>query len=337
MAKVAANVLITCAGRRVELTRAFISALRGMGGGGRVFAADCRRDAPALSVADGAVILPPLSFADNYLLSLEAAIKDNGVSLVVPTIDTELALLAEWREWLEERTGAKILVSSPECVAVCADKGRTAAFFAEHGIPCPKTWRGRAETDAGHPQLPLVVKPADGSSSQNVFVARTERELDFFLDYVPNAIAQSRLEGREYTVDALLGFDSGFVAAVPRQRLAVRAGEILKGRIDLSQPVIDASRRLLGALGAIGAIGPMTLQGFLCPDGIFRFTEINPRFGGGLPMTVAAGADFPAWVCRAAAGLAPSDLSRIRDGAVFSRFDSMVDVTEFAHWTPEHG
>jgi carbamoyl-phosphate synthase large subunit len=183
----------------------------------------------------------------------------------------------------------------------------------------------------------LVVKPADGSSSQNVFVARTERELDFFLDYVPNAIAQERLEGLEYTVDALLGFDSGFVAAVPRRRLAVRAGEILKGRIDLSQPVIDASRRLLGHLGAIGAIGPLTLQGFLCPDGVFRFTEINPRFGGGLPMTVAAGADFPAWICRAAAGIAPPEISRVRDGAVFSRFDSMVEILPPVDEAPSQG
>lgn len=319
------NVMVTCAGRRVELVRAFKAALADMGGG-RVIAADCRGDAPALAFADGVAFLPSLSDGA-YVAALTNAIARNGVSLVVPTIDTELALLAENRLEIERRTGATVLVSSPDCIRICADKGEAARFLAENGLPFTETWRGRAEVEAASPSLPLVVKPADGSSSQNVFVAKTQRELDFFLDYVPNPVVQRRLDGVEFTVDALLGFDSRVVAAVPRRRLAVRGGEILKGRIDLDRSVLAVSEALLSRLGAVGAIGPLTLQGFLCGDGHFRFTEINPRFGGGAPMTFAAGANYPAWLCRTLAGLPPPDLSNLRDGALFSRFDESVELS----------
>ncbi|MBR0057067.1 MAG: ATP-grasp domain-containing protein, partial [Kiritimatiellae bacterium] len=263
------------------------------------------------------------------LASLAAAAARTGAALVVPTIDTELPLLARRRQWLEERCGATILVSSPECVETCFDKGLTALFLSACGIPGAATWRGRDEAEAARPPLPLVVKPARGSSSHGVFVVRTARELDFFLDVVEDPVVQALLDGQEYTIDALLDFDGGYVAAVPRRRLAVRDGEILKGMIDLDGRVTAASRRLLAALGELGAAGPLTLQGFLCRDGEFRFTEVNPRLGGGAPMTFAAGADYPGWLCSAATGRPAPDipLDGVRDGALFTRFDTTIEVT----------
>jgi len=319
------NILVTCAGRRVELVNAFKRAVAALGGG-CVVAADCRHDAPALAFADRAAFLPPLSKEDDYVDALAAAARACGASLVVPTIDTELPLLARNRGLVERESGARVVVSSAECVGICADKRRTADFFAENAIPCAETWKDMAAVAAANPEFPLVVKPAHGSSSMDVFVARDRRELDFFTGYVREPVVQRLLTGREYTVDALVDFNSRPVAAVPRQRLAVRAGEILKGRIDLEPRVLAASQRLLGILAAHGAIGPVTLQGFLCDDGEFRFTEVNPRFGGGAPMSFAAGADFALWLCRVAAGLQPQDLSNVRDGILFSRFDSTVEV-----------
>lgn len=319
------NILITCAGRRVELVNAFKRAVAAVGGGS-VVAADCRHDAPALAFADAAAFLPPLSREDDYIGALVSAARACRATLVVPTIDTELPLLARNRGLIERESGARVVVSSEECVAICADKRRTADFFAENAIPCAETWKGRADVAAAGPDFPLVVKPARGSSSMDVFVAHDRRELDFFLDYVREPVVQRLLTGREYTVDALVDFNSHPVAAVPRQRLAVRAGEILKGRIDLEPRVLAASQRLLGLLADLGAIGPVTLQGFLCDDGEFRFTEVNPRFGGGAPMSFAAGADFALWLCRVSAGLPPQDLSSVRDGILFSRFDSTVEV-----------
>ena len=38
--------------------------------------------------------------------------------------------------------------------------------------------------------------------------------------------------------------------------------------------------------------GPFTLQCFLDEDRTARMLEINPRFGGGVPLSFAAGADY---------------------------------------------
>lgn len=321
------SILVTCAGRRVELVHAFQAALSRMGGG-RVVAADCNPTAPTLSVADGIVFLPTLNDECAYVAALKAAIREHEAMLVVPTIDTELPLLARHRSELESQTGTRVLVSPVDCIDICADKAKTACFFEEHGVAHASTWRGRGEVEETGPDFPLIVKPARGSSSQNVFVARNRRELDFFLDYVNDPVIQKLLVGQEYTIDGLLDFDSQFVAAVARKRLAVRAGEILKGQIDCNAKVIDASHRALEALGTLGAIGPITLQGFLCSDGEFRFTEINPRFGGGAPMSFAAGADYADWLSRVAAGLPQPLFNTIRNGAVFSRFDSTVEIQQ---------
>ena len=319
----AGNVLVTCAGRRVELTRAFGRALAALGGG-KVFCCDSDPTAPALHAADGAFLMPPLEDS-SYGARLEEICAANGVGLVIPTIDTELPMMASMRDRLFERTGARIAVSSPECVAICADKRRLAGFFAESGVEAPRTFESAAEFAGAGAGFPAVVKPARGSSSIDVFAANDIRELEFFASYVREPVVQERLSGAEFSVDALFDFESRPVAAVSRRRIATRGGEILKGRVEMRREVLEPAERLLGLLGDTGARGAFTLQGFLGADGRFRFTEVNARFGGGAPMSVAAGADFPRWLCELAAGGRPSPAA-IRDGAQFSRFDDSFEI-----------
>jgi carbamoyl-phosphate synthase large subunit len=50
------------------------------------------------------------------------------------------------------------------------------------------------------------------------------------------------------------------------------------------------------------AAGPLALQCFKGPDGRVAFIEINPRFGGGFPLALEAGADYPRWLLEWALG-----------------------------------
>lgn len=320
----ATNILITCAGRRVGLVKAFAAARDALSPFGKIYCADCDPLAPALAFADDAVILPRLDSMD-YMESLLVFCKSHSVSLVVPTIDTELPALAEARERALRKPGVRLLVSSGECVSTCRDKRLTARFFADNAIPAPATYPTPDAARRAGARFPLVVKPSGGSSSVGVNVASSWGELEFFFDATPAPIIQEMLRGDEYTVDAFLDFDGAVVEAVPRLRIAVRAGEILKGRIDMNRQVRGSAFRALGHLARIGAIGPVTLQGFLCEDGVFRFTEVNPRFGGGATMSIAAGADFPACLYCLDAGL-PLPPIDVRNHAIFSRFDSEIEI-----------
>ena len=86
------NVLILSAGRRVELVKAFKSARDKLGFVGDVIAADMDETAPALFFADKKAILPRVTDV-SYLGRLIATCIDDKVSLIVPTIDTELEIL----------------------------------------------------------------------------------------------------------------------------------------------------------------------------------------------------------------------------------------------------
>ena len=45
---------------------------------------------------------------------------------------------------------------------------------------------------------------------------------------------------------------------------------------------------------AVRLTGPANVQGFVGDDGRATVVEVNPRFSGGLPLTLAAGADVVA-------------------------------------------
>ena len=61
--------------------------------------------------------------------------------------------------------------------------------------------------------------------------------------------------------------------------------------------------------------------------------EINPRFSGGIPLTIAAGADFPRYLVDLALGRAvPPRIGRFRDKLWMTSYEAsiFVDAEELA-------
>jgi carbamoyl-phosphate synthase large subunit len=165
----------------------------------------------------------------------------------------------------------------------------------------------------------LFVKPRDGSASQHAFV--TDREqLDHTLSCVPNPIVQERLIGDEITVDALADFEGRLIHYVPRLRIRTLGGESIQG---VTLPDDDFREWLIGALHVcidLGAAGPLTLQFFRTADGPV-LTEINPRFGGGFPLALAAGAAYPEWLMQIVEGRQVEPrIGHYRAGLYMTRF-----------------
>ena len=71
--------------------------------------------------------------------------------------------------------------------------------------------------------------------------------------------------------------------------------------------------------------GVITLQLFLTDDNRVKFIEINPRFGGGVPLSIKAGADFPKWILQElVGGKANIRFDGFEDGLIMLRYDSEV-------------
>ena len=316
------NVLILSAGRRVELTQRFKAARDRLNIDGKVVAADISDMAPAIYFADKFYLIPAIG-EENYISSVIDICRKEKIDLIVPTIDTELLILAENREEIENSTGAKVLLSDNRVIKICRDKNNTQDFFEENNFGVPKLLTHK-EIEKGEYSFPLFIKPEDGSSSINTFKINNAKELKFFSEYIDKPIIQEYMSGKEFSIDVFCDFESNPITIVPRERISMRSGEIAKGVINKDREIIDDVNRLISILKPIGHI---TIQCMKTDEGI-KYIEINPRFGGGAPMSIDAGADSCENLYRILRGEKLSYNENYKDGNVFLRFDSSIMLNE---------
>jgi carbamoyl-phosphate synthase large subunit len=290
------NILFTSAGRRVELLEAFRNAYQSLGVEGKIVAVDVDSLAPALQTADVKYLVPSLDSPD-YIRILADICRRSNINLVFPLIDPDIPVLSKSRAILEQG-GLRVAVVSPEAVAITVDKWLTVDFFRGLGLPVPTSWICK-ETMPEDLEFPLFIKPRGGSAAKDSFRVKDRDELSFFLNYVKNPIVQEFLPGPEITSDVVTGLDGELLGISSRQRIEVRGGEVTKGVTVLDRRLIDACTRIARALPSVG---PITVQ-CIMKDGIPHFTEINARFGGGVPLGIAAGVDSPRWLLARAAGI----------------------------------
>jgi carbamoyl-phosphate synthase large subunit len=323
-ADVSWNILLSSAGRRVALLGSFRAALRELGVQGDVIAADVSPLAAAFHAAGHAVRVPRCT-TEEFIPALLDSCTAHGVRLVVPTIDTELAVLATNRAMFED-AGVTVAVSDPETIAIGADKERTHEWLTANGFPTVRQAAPQAVVDAVDEWwYPLMVKPRRGSASIGVAAVQSREELER-LAAGADLVVQEIARGDEYTIDVFVDGQGRARCAVPRRRLEVRGGEVSKGLTVRSGLLEQLACRLVEALP--GAYGALNVQLFLDPhDDQLRVIEINPRFGGGFPLSYEAGANFPRWLIEDAAGL-PSTAAAEgwRDGLVMLRYDDAVFV-----------
>ena len=280
------NILITSAGQRVALVKDFQETLKRFIPDGKVYTTDMNpKLAPAAYVSDGGFEVPRCT-SEDYIESLLTICLGNGIGLIVPTIDTELAILSANKE-IFSKQGITVSVSDYDFVMMCRDKRNTGEFFEKHGIRVPKA------IDKYHPTFPLFAKPYDGSLSTNLHYIKYAEELTeeilndpklLFMEYIDKEVY------KEYTIDMYYGRDHKVKCIVPRERIKIRAGEINKGLTE-KEPLTSYLYERLETID--GCIGCICIQVFLNPaTGDVVGIEINPRFGGGYPQTYAAGGNY---------------------------------------------
>ena len=315
------NILITSAGKRVALTRYFKETLSRFYPEAKVFTTDLNPQmAPAGYVSDGCFQVPRVTDED-YPATLRRICEEHGVGMVIATIDTELLLLADLKADFARR-GIHVMVSDRDFVEVCRDKRHTETFFERHGIRVPK------EVDKYHPTFPLFAKPYDGSLSANLHYIKTADELTpdiladpklLFMEYIDKKVY------KEYTVDMYFGRDHRVKCIVPRDRIEIRAGEINKGRA-VKNEILTFLKEKMGRVE--GCVGCICVQLFFNPEtkdmvGI----EINPRFGGGYPLSYMAGGNFPELLIREYfIGQSVNYHEDWQDGMLMLRYDDAIFV-----------
>ena len=312
------KLIFTSLGRRVELIQAFRNASYQLGVNLIIYGADVSDTAPALFFCDKQIKICKIE-DENYIPSLLEICEKEKIDAIIPTIDTDLLVLSQ-NKGKFEKIGTKVFVSSEDRICICRDKRNTADFFESVGLKSPKLFDDFKKYNLG---FPAFIRPKDGSSSIDAHKVNNEEELELYSKEVPNYIVAPYINGTEYTVDAFCDYFGNPLLITPRIRLSVRAGEVSKTQIVQDERIITEA---LIVIGEFKPCGPITIQ-------LIRqqntnddyFIEINPRFGGGAPLSMKAGADSSLFLLKILNNCETKYCDKIADdGAIFSRFDQSV-------------
>ncbi|GJL78547.1 MAG: carbamoyl phosphate synthase [Nitrospinaceae bacterium] len=305
----ALNLLFLAPHWRVSLVRSFQKAKTRQGVSGKLVGADSDPLAPALRAVDAGYSLPLFKNPVCKTTLLDICRRE-AIHVIFPLTNKAVEFLNCHRPEFEQENILAYL-QDPETIEICHDKQKLADFFKENHIPSPLM--GKAQSG-----FPLIAKPRRGEGSKNHFMIENPRDLEFYADKFPDHVIQQYVQGQEYTVDWFSDKSGKPLLVVPRERLAIRGGEVMVSRIRMDSKIIESVRQVGLRLNLKG---PANLQGICPPGGELLFTDINLRFGSGSGHTIAAGGDIPECIFSDLLGQEmPCDRNSIEDGNVMSRF-----------------
>ena len=267
------NLLVLSAGRKVVLVRALARHFEVVCSDldpGSSSACQCRRS-----------LRQPATDDPGFGGWLTEACASGKLDAVLPTRNQDMLVLDAHRK----NVGFADLVLSPlDTLKVCLDKVALATFFASiDGVNVPSTVTTESFWEVGM-EYPVIAKDRYGAGSKRVWVVRNKDEARVFWSA---AIVQPYIKGREYTADCFFGWDGRLVQTVVRKR-----DRIVDGQMDVGQVIGSSSKAVEKIAGALKFCGPVNMQFIVDKNKEAWLIDINPRFSGGIGLTIAAGADY---------------------------------------------
>jgi protein-tyrosine-phosphatase/predicted ATP-grasp superfamily ATP-dependent carboligase len=274
-----------------------------------VHVANCPADCHTLAsrYVARAHTLPP--FVDDGAAFIAAArdlLSSTKFDLVVPCNDASILPLAVARAQLAPL--ARVYLQDDETLAIVNDKARSAALARAHGVPVAREVLLRRGEDPMRAldelRLPLVCKPLSTFSLrrldhkrhvQKAYDLSTYRELTARMLIEGDVVVQENFIGTGVGVE-VLAHEGKILAAFQHRRVhepMEGGGSSYRTSVPLDPALVGATQKLIAALAYTG-VGMFEYK--QNDAGEFVFIEINGRFWGSLPLAIAAGADFPAWL-----------------------------------------
>ena len=281
------NILILSCGTRDKVVQYFKEVFAGEG---RVVTTDCNPYAPALYESDAHYIVPRMT-APGYIDVIFDICKKEQITGVLSLIDPELSLLAKHAEDFK-KLGVTVIGSSYELCERTLNKWEMYCWMKEHGYPCAKTYKDlqafKEAADKGEISYPVFVKPMRGSASLQISKANDYEMAEFLFSHGDEMIIQEFMQGQEIGVDCYIDLINKEVVSIfTKKKLVMRAGETDKAVSFKDEELFNQVEKFVLENGFAGQIDIDIFEN----DGVYYFSEVNPRFGGGYPHAYACGAD----------------------------------------------
>ena len=261
--------------------------------------------------------------SEGFVDELIALCAADAIDVLFSTVDVELPPLARRRDELP----AVLAAPSLDTLETCLDKFALAVRCAPL-LRTPVTHLVGPASAAEDWEFPIIVKPRSGAGSRGVRLVHSRADLDALGDDA-SLIAQELLPGDEYSVDVIANADGHVVAAVPRTRTRVDSGVSIAG-LTVRDAELEATATAVAQ--AIALTGVANVQLRRDRNGVPALLEVNPRFPGAMPLTIAAGVDMPSLALDLALSLDLPEKVEFREIANV-RFleDVFVDPAEILH------
>jgi carbamoyl-phosphate synthase large subunit len=253
-----------------------------------VFAADMDGWASGLYLVaeDRRRIVPP-GRSEGFVDALIGMSRDDAIDVLFSTVDVELPGLAARRDELAA-VGTALAAPSHDTLVTCLDK-YALVQRVDGKARIPVTRLLNRDGVGADWTFPVIVKPRSGAGSRGVRLIPDRGALEA-LGTDESIIIQENLPGEEFSVDVLAGLDGEVIAAVPRSRERVDSGVSIAGRTVRRAELSDTAAAVARAIGLTGVAN---VQLRYSSDGVPALLEVNPRFPGAMPLTIAAGVDMP--------------------------------------------
>jgi carbamoylphosphate synthase large subunit len=239
---------------------------------------------PATKIADTTEQAPPLA-DPRFVDFIVGWMRRHAVNVYFPILDDEIALIAQMSEDGRLPDDLVACVPSAEVSRLCYDKLEFAEWLERRGIASPRTVLA---TEAKWDGLPRFAKERRGYGSKRTYVVDTEEQLRS-LPEPSGLVIQDRCGGPEVTVDGFRSADGQILAGLCRERLEVKAGVCTKARVYEDAGLAQVALEIAKGLPLIGGFCVQMMTS--ATNGQWTVTDVNPRVGGGTPMSVALGFD----------------------------------------------
>lgn len=259
-----------------------------------------------------------------YVLDL-ARRENANVVYPVPTAELEMFALARTQF---EAQGQRVVVSSPQSLAIANNKARLFKKVSEARLSCAPRYRVvhswnefvAAAQELGYPDQRVCIKPSFGTGSKgfrilDAYISR----LDLLVNALPTStytsveelaavlrpanpfpefVVMEYLPGDEYDVD-VLAWKGESMSIIPRRNERMWYGLSLVSRADPNAAIMEFSRQVVATLDLSYVV---SLSFRMNSDGYAKLIEVNPRIPGSIIAATMAGVNMPYLAVKLALG-----------------------------------
>lgn len=301
------NVLFLGGSKRVSLAEQLIGSAKSRGINIFIFSYELSENVPISLVA---TVIVGLKWSDNRILNhLMEIINLYDIQFVLPFVDPAIDIASKLKKIFPY---IYVPCCSTELCQIMLNKKLSAKWFNEKSISIPETFT------VEYIKYPAILKPIIGSASKGIKIIYNQSELYSIVNIDEYLIQYYISNNIEYTVDCFVSKAHEVISIVPRIRLETAGGEVVNTLTRKDELIIELSKKILQS---DCFVGPITIQFLkdLSDDKVYVM-EINPRLGGGVIASIAAGVDIMGLLIDEYLGMSLSVICDWRDSTLMMRY-----------------